>query len=94
MLYTSVTPADKRAALRAALKGRETRLLGPNSIGLANLNRRMVLTANAAFADGHAEPIAGDSFPRGAGGSNPIDEVRAENRGGGPTVYADPNSIP
>jgi acetate---CoA ligase (ADP-forming) len=41
----------REAALRAALKGSETRLLGPNSIGLANLNRRMVLTANAAFAE-------------------------------------------
>lgn len=43
--------AAREAALRATLEGSGTRLLGPNSIGLANLNRRMVLTANAAFAE-------------------------------------------
>jgi len=37
--------------LREMLRGSSTRMLGPNSIGLANLNRRVVLTANAAFAE-------------------------------------------
>ncbi len=41
----------RETALRASLAGSATRLLGPNSIGLANLNQRMVLTANAAFAE-------------------------------------------
>jgi len=42
---------EREEALRRSLHGSETRLLGPNSIGLANLNHRMVLTANAAFAE-------------------------------------------
>ena len=51
-----------------------------------------VATANVAMADGHAEVLDGQSFPRGAGGSNPINEVRAENLKG-PTVYAVPGLI-
>jgi acetate---CoA ligase (ADP-forming) len=50
--------AAREARLRASLRGSETRLLGPNSIGLANLTRRMVLTANAAFAE-HDLPKGG-----------------------------------
>lgn len=46
--------------------------------------------ANVAFADGHAGPIGGKQFPRAAGGTNNIDEVRMENRVGRPTVYANP----
>lgn len=51
--FSETGPAgiEREAALRASLQGSRTRLLGPNSIGLANLNRRMVLTANAAFAE-------------------------------------------
>lgn len=41
----------REAALRQGLRGTGTRLLGPNSIGLVNLHHRMVLTANAAFAE-------------------------------------------
>jgi acyl-CoA synthetase (NDP forming) len=41
----------REAALRESLRGSDTRLLGPNSIGLANLHHCMVLTANAAFAE-------------------------------------------
>ncbi|WP_204251080.1 acetate--CoA ligase family protein [Elioraea rosea] len=37
--------------LRAVLAGGGTRILGPNSIGLANLDAGVVLTANAAFAE-------------------------------------------
>lgn len=43
--------AAREATLRDALRGTGTRLLGPNSIGLANLHHRLVLTANAAFAE-------------------------------------------
>ena len=43
--------AAREAALRATLAGSGTRLLGPNSIGLANLHDGLVLTANAAFAE-------------------------------------------
>jgi prepilin-type N-terminal cleavage/methylation domain-containing protein/prepilin-type processing-associated H-X9-DG protein len=47
-------------------------------------------SANAAFADGHVASIEGDKFPRALGGSNPVEEVRSENTGGRPTVYANP----
>ncbi|SHK13327.1 Acyl-CoA synthetase (NDP forming) [Roseomonas rosea] len=43
--------AEREEALRDMLRGSGTRLLGPNSIGLVNLHHRMVLTANAAFAE-------------------------------------------
>lgn len=43
--------AAKEAALRALVRGSRTRLLGPNSLGLVNLHRDLVLTANAAFAE-------------------------------------------
>ena len=43
--------AAREAALREMLAGSGTRLLGPNSIGLANLHEGLVLTANAAFAE-------------------------------------------
>lgn len=46
--------------------------------------------ANTAFADGHVAPIRGDRFPRALGGSNVPAEVREENGGGRPTVYANP----
>ena len=43
--------AAKEAQLAAVLRGTGTRLLGPSSLGIANLHHRMVLTANAAFAE-------------------------------------------
>ncbi len=43
--------AAREDALRATLRGGSTRLLGPNSIGWANLHEGLVLTANAAFAE-------------------------------------------
>jgi prepilin-type N-terminal cleavage/methylation domain-containing protein/prepilin-type processing-associated H-X9-DG protein len=45
---------------------------------------------NAAFADGHVRIISADSFPRGLGAGNDPAVVRAENTGGRPTVYANP----
>lgn len=47
-------------------------------------------SANVSFADGHVAPIDGNKFPRGLGGSNTVDEVRDDNMGTGPTVYAHP----
>lgn len=47
--------------------------------------------ANTAFADGHCEPIGGPEFPRALGGSNNPEEIKAENRHGQPTVYANPS---
>lgn len=46
--------------------------------------------ANTAFADGHAEVLNNDRFPRSLGGSNIAEDVREENRYGRPTVYANP----
>lgn len=45
---------------------------------------------NAAFADGHVENVNAQNFPRGLGGSNTIEQVRAENLGGKATIYANP----
>ncbi len=48
-------------------------------------------TANAAFADGHVEPIEGTKFPRAAAVlSTPKEAVREENRSTEPSVYANP----
>jgi len=43
--------AAREAALRDALRGSGTRLLGPNSIGVVDLRRGLLATANAAFAE-------------------------------------------
>ena len=45
---------------------------------------------NAAFADGHVRLVSADDFPRGLGAGNDPAVVRAENTGGRPTVYANP----
>ncbi len=50
-----------------------------------------VATANTAFADGHAAPIDGKSFPRALGGTNDPAQVLAENLGTKPTVYSNPD---
>jgi acyl-CoA synthetase (NDP forming) len=57
----------REAELRRALRGSATRLLGPNSIGLVNLRHRMVLTANAAFAE--ADLPRGGAFVASQSGS-------------------------
>jgi prepilin-type processing-associated H-X9-DG protein/prepilin-type N-terminal cleavage/methylation domain-containing protein len=46
--------------------------------------------ANTAFADGHARGIGGKDFPRALGGSNTPADIIAENTGGKPSVYANP----
>jgi len=46
--------------------------------------------ANVAFADGHVAAIRGDVFPRGLGGSAPVEEIRAENAVGRPGLYTNP----
>lgn len=43
--------ADRIGALRAAIAGTHTRILGPSSLGVADVNSRFVLSANAAFAE-------------------------------------------
>lgn len=68
---------------------RDNRLGMTNSrIGYRHQGR--VATANTAFADGHAAPIEGDRFPRALGGSNVPAQVKAENSGDRPTIYANP----
>jgi prepilin-type N-terminal cleavage/methylation domain-containing protein/prepilin-type processing-associated H-X9-DG protein len=47
--------------------------------------------ANAVFADGHVESIAGDQFPRAAGGSVTVEMARLDNLGDRPMVYANPD---
>jgi len=47
---------------------------------------------NAGFADGHVGAVNGRDFPRKKGGGVPLAVIRAENLGGRPTVYADPES--
>jgi acyl-CoA synthetase (NDP forming) len=41
----------REAELRNLIRGTRTRLLGPNSIGLVNVNTGLTLTANGAFAE-------------------------------------------
>jgi prepilin-type processing-associated H-X9-DG protein len=44
--------------------------------------------ANVCFADGHAEAIAGDKFPRANGTTVTIADARNDNYGENPTVFA------
>ncbi len=46
---------------------------------------------NVLFADGHVDQIAGDKFPRAAGGTITIEMARNDNFGENPTVYANPD---
>lgn len=46
--------------------------------------------ANVLFADGHVDAIAGDRFPRAAGGTVTIEMAKLDNMAGQPTVYANP----
>ena len=46
-------------------------------------------SANAVFADGHAQPVSSSQFPLGTGGGNTNADVKASNFGA-LTVYADP----
>jgi prepilin-type processing-associated H-X9-DG protein/prepilin-type N-terminal cleavage/methylation domain-containing protein len=65
----------------------DTRIGVTNSrIGYRHPNQK----ANVCFADGHAEAIPGDRFPRAAGGTVTIAQAQADNFPGTPTVYANP----
>ncbi|WP_433602322.1 acetate--CoA ligase family protein [Nocardia sp. CA-135953] len=57
----------RRAELTDILAGSSLRLLGPSSLGVANLHRRMPLTGNAAFADDTLP--SGDIFVASQSGS-------------------------
>ncbi|WP_338663876.1 acetate--CoA ligase family protein [Pararoseomonas sp. SCSIO 73927] len=72
--------AAREEALRESLRGTGTRLLGPNSIGLVNLHHRMVLTANAAFAEPDL-PVGG-AFVASQSGSM-IGAILSRGRGRG-----------
>ncbi len=63
-----------------------------NRLGMTNsrIGYRHATEANVAFADGHAAPIDGLTFPRSLGGSNNPNEVREEIAHAQPTVYANP----
>jgi prepilin-type processing-associated H-X9-DG protein/prepilin-type N-terminal cleavage/methylation domain-containing protein len=92
--YTKTSRFKKSSRLIALADGvyagrqRDTRIGVTNSrIGYRHPNT----TANVVFADGHVEALRGDRFPRGLGGGT-LDEVRADNFGDNPTVYANPDS--
>lgn len=51
---------------------------------------QIVAEVNAAFADGHVSSVQGRHFPRKKGGGLSLEQLRAENLGGNPTIYADP----
>jgi acyl-CoA synthetase (NDP forming) len=42
--------------LRALIQGTQLRVIGPSSLGIANLHHNLVLTANAAFAEPNLRP--------------------------------------
>ncbi len=50
-------------------------------------------TANVVYGDGHAAGLDGKAFPRALGGSNNPEDVKAENLGDKPTVYANPERV-
>lgn len=66
-----------------------TRFGNPNS-RIGYRHGGSVPIANASFADGHVEPIRGDTFPRRLMDGSPPETVRDENMSPNPTVYSDP----
>lgn len=66
-LPTDADGRRRRTELTDIVAGSSLRLLGPSSLGIANLHRRMALTGNAAFAD-DALP-SGDIFVASQSGS-------------------------
>jgi len=58
---------ERERRLRDIIRGSSTRVLGPSSIGLANLHEGLLLTANAAFAE--PDLGAGDIFVASQSGS-------------------------
>jgi prepilin-type processing-associated H-X9-DG protein/prepilin-type N-terminal cleavage/methylation domain-containing protein len=47
-------------------------------------------TANVGFADGHADRVEGDRFPRRRSDQLSLDDIARENLGSEPTIYSDP----
>ncbi|MFE9320795.1 acetate--CoA ligase family protein [Nocardia sp. NPDC052278] len=66
-LPTDAEGRRRRAELTEIVAGSSLRLLGPSSLGIANLPRRMALTGNAAFADDTLP--SGDIFVASQSGS-------------------------
>jgi prepilin-type processing-associated H-X9-DG protein len=64
--------------------------LGDRDLRIGYRHPGRVGRSNLAFADGHVGDVEGDRFPRMAGGSLSVEEVREENLGPNPTVYRDP----
>lgn len=58
---------ERERRLKDIIRGSSTRILGPSSIGLANLHEGLLLTANAAFAE--PDLGAGDIFVASQSGS-------------------------
>jgi prepilin-type N-terminal cleavage/methylation domain-containing protein/prepilin-type processing-associated H-X9-DG protein len=64
--------------------------IGDRDLRIGYRHAGAIPAANVAFADGHVAAVAGDSFPRRAGDGLTVEQVRDENLGPNPTVYADP----
>jgi acyl-CoA synthetase (NDP forming) len=58
---------DLTRELKGMLSGSDTRLVGPSSLGVVNLRNGMLLTANAAFAEG--DPLVGNTVAVSQSGS-------------------------
>lgn len=71
---------------------RDNRLGTPNSrIGYRH-PAKAGGAVNAAFADGSARLVGADLFPRGTGGGNNFEEIRAENTGN-VTLFSNPEKF-
>jgi len=68
----------------------DTRIFVTNSrIGYRHPKQR----ANVIFADGHAEAINGNEFPRAAGGTVTVADSRNDNYGEKPTIYSNADRV-
>lgn len=68
----------------------EVTRLGDRDSRIGYRHRGGVGRANVGFADGHANFLLGDRFPRRFNGDVPLEIIRNENLGDQPTVYSDP----
>ncbi len=67
--FTENGPAGRELTerLKSLIAGSATRIVGPSSLGVVNLRNGMVLTANAAFAEG--DPLVGHTLAVSQSGS-------------------------
>lgn len=68
----------------------EVTRVGDRDSRIGYRHRGGVGRANVGFADGHANFLLGDRFPRRYNGDVPLQVIQDENLGDQPTVYSDP----